>query len=311
MNGTPPEGVGALATPRILLVEGSGTQARFLEQTLRAMDPAPAEVRWVESLARALQRLDDSVDLVLLDLVLSDSTGIDTFRALHEARPLLPIIVLSGADDEALALLAVAEGAQDYLFKGAASPDVLARSIRFALERHRTLEVFRRAAMYDELTGLYNRRGFTVMAGQQLAVARRNQTTSTVLFADVDGLKAVNDALGHRHGDLLLADLARLMQATFRAGDVVGRVGGDEFCAVLVDDDNVNAAAGRLRQAILEHNAGAGRRYHLSCSVGTVSVEATDDAALSDILSRADQVMYEQKRSRRHSRDTRPTIAPG
>jgi two-component system cell cycle response regulator len=284
---------------RILLVEDSTTQARFLEHTLRAMEPVPHEVNWVDDVARAVKLRTDSVDLVLLDLVLPDSAGIDTFRAVHAAHPGLPIIVLSGAGDEALAQQAVAEGAQDYLFKSTVSPDGLARSIRFAMERNRTLTALRQAAVVDELTGLYNRRGFTVLGDQQMARARRDGSAVTVLFVDVDGLKGVNDAFGHQNGDVLLADLADLMKATFRASDVIGRVGGDEFCILLADEGARSVAATRLREAIERHNASARRRFHLSCSIGVVSLRPTVDSTLADLLSQADQAMYTEKHGAR------------
>jgi diguanylate cyclase (GGDEF)-like protein len=289
MNARPPL--------RILLVEDSTLQARFLEQTLGDMDPAPTEVAWVDNLATAVGWPGDSTDLVLLDLVLPDSEGIDTFRAVHEAHPELPIIVLSGTGDEALALLAVAEGAQDYLFKASVSPDALGRSIRYAVERHRKLMEQRRDANIDDLTGLCNRRGFTLLADQHLAMARRTSTILTALFVDVNGLKQVNDAFGHQDGDQLLGDLADLMKATFRSCDVIGRVGGDEFCALLTNDDNTPAAATRLRQAIHEHNATGGRRFHLSCSIGIVSTQASEGSTLADLLSQADRAMYEEKRA--------------
>jgi DNA-binding response OmpR family regulator len=201
----PPGAMNARPPLRILLVEDSTLQARFLEQTLRDMDPAPTEVAWVDHLATAVGWPGDSTDLVLLDLVLPDSEGIDTFRAVHEAHPELPIIVLSGTGDEALALLAVAEGAQDYLFKASVSPDALGRSIRYAVERHRKLMEQRRDANIDDLTGLCNRRGFTLLADQHLAMARRTNTILTALCVDVNGLKQVNDAFGHQDGDQLLA----------------------------------------------------------------------------------------------------------
>ncbi len=286
---------------RILLVEDSTTQARFLEQTLQAMNPAPAEVAWVDDLAHAIAQPGDSADLVLLDLVLPDSAGIETFRAVHAAHPRLPIIVLSGAGDERLAHQAVAEGAQDYLFKSTVSPDILARSIRFAIERHRTLDQLRQAAMIDDLTGIYNRRGFTALAEQRLALASRSGAAITVLFVDVDGLKAVNDTYGHQDGDRLLGDLGYLMRITFRASDVIGRIGGDEFCA-LVDADDANQtppAATRLRHAINHHNSTAQRRFRLSCSIGVLCVHPTAGSTLVDLLAQADAAMYNERRSAR------------
>jgi len=125
----------------VLLVEDSTAQARFIRQTLVDTDSSmPNDVQWVASLGRAMELLEGSAfDLVLLDLVLPDSDGMVTFLTVHEAHPKVPIIVLSGAGNETTALEAVASGAQDYLAKRSLSPEMLERSIRYALARSRTL----------------------------------------------------------------------------------------------------------------------------------------------------------------------------
>ena len=127
----------------VLLVEDSTAQARFIRQTLVDMDASmPTEVHWVDTLGRAVEGLEASTfDLVLLDLVLPDSDGMATFLTVHEAHPKIPIIVLSGAGNETTALEAVASGAQDYLAKRSLSPEMLERSIRYALARSRTLAI--------------------------------------------------------------------------------------------------------------------------------------------------------------------------
>ena len=125
----------------VLLVEDSTAQARFIRQTLVDMDSSmPTDVQWVGTLGLAMELLEGSAfDLVLLDLVLPDSDGMVTFLTVHEAHPKVPIIVLSGAGNETTALGAVASGAQDYLAKRTLSPEMLERSIRYALARSRTL----------------------------------------------------------------------------------------------------------------------------------------------------------------------------
>ena len=273
-------------------------------QTLREPSSAhPFDVTWAKTLAEALARLAEAPpDLVLLDLVLPDSDGIGTFAAIRDARPDVPVIVLSGAGDETTALRAVTEGAQDYLPKSSVSPALLTRSIRYALERDRNLVELRRLALRDDLTGVLNRRGFLLLAEQQLAVARRTSTPITVLFVDVDGLKRVNDTFGHQAGDRALADVATLMRATFRASDVIGRIGGDEFCALLLDD-GVEPAHGpptiaRFQAAITAHNAGGTHAFPLSCTVGVVTRKATDDLSITDLLAEADHDLYDNRRRR-------------
>lgn len=290
---------------RLLLVEDSVAQARFIQQTLRDLSsPQPFDVAWVESLEDTLDHLAGSaVDLVLLDLVLPDSDGIDTFDAVHRARPEVPVIVLSGAGDESTALRAVGMGAQDYLTKSSMSPELLTRSIRYALERHRNLAALRRLALTDELTGVHNRRGFLFLAEQQLAVARRASATITVLFADVDGLKRVNDTYGHQEGDRALVDVATLLRSTLRSSDIIGRIGGDEFCAMLLDDGPEPAqelpAAARFLAAIDAHNTAALRPFALSCSVGVVTHKPTAGLTVGDLLWQADSDMYDNRQLHR------------
>jgi diguanylate cyclase (GGDEF)-like protein len=292
------------AAVRLLLVEDSVAQARFFMQTLQEPSTAhPFDVTWAKTLTEALEQLAEAPpDLVLLDLTLPDSDGIGTFAAVRDARPELPVIVLSGASDETTALRAVTEGAQDYLPKSSVSPALLTRSIRYALERDRNLVELRRLALRDDLTGALNRRGFLLLAEQELAVARRTSNLITVLFVDVDGLKRVNDTYGHQAGDRALADVAALMRATFRASDVIGRIGGDEFCALLLDD-GVQPADGpttvaRFQAAIDAHNAGGTHPAPLSCTVGVVTRKATSDLSITDLLAEADDDLYDNRRRR-------------
>ena len=286
---------------RVLLVEDSRTQARFIQQVLRDLRAwAEFDVVWAETLESALDRLgDDGVDIVLLDLMLPDSEGLATFQRLYGAHSGVPIIVLSGVGDEAVAMRAVSEGAQDYLIKKNVSPDLLARSVRYALERHRAMEALRRLALVDELTGVHNRRGFMYLGDQQLAVARRAGMSATVLFVDVDGLKRINDTSGHERGDRALADAAALMRRTFRSSDVVGRVGGDEFAALLLSETEPATSIERLRAAIDDHNREAGADAPLSCSIGAVRCDPADHRSLQELLAEADRAMYASRHAAR------------
>lgn len=296
-------GVTGLPSIRILLVEDSVAQSRFLQQTLRDLPGgASVDVFAVGSLADAMTHLQSTtVDLVLLDLVLPDSDGFETFEAVHGGRPDIPVIVLSGAGDETIAMRAVAGGAQDYLAKGSLSPELLTRSIRYSLERHRNLEELRGLALRDDLTGINNRRGFLHLAEQQLAMATRTDALVTVLFIDVDRLKWINDTHGHAAGDVTLVDIANVMRSTFRASDVIGRIGGDEFAVLLLDHDDAPAAAravARFDATLAAHNRAAERPFDLACTVGSAVQKATQDLTIDALLSAADHDMYESREGR-------------
>ena len=122
----------------------------------------------------------------------------------------------------------------------------------------------------DALTRLMNRRGFLPTAEHQLAVAKRAHQTMALMFLDLDGLKRVNDSLGHAAGDAMLTEGAFVMRDTFRAADLIARMGGDEFCVLYATDsyDTASIALTRLQTAIDEVNAQEGRAYDLSFSAG-------------------------------------------
>ncbi len=163
---------------------------------------------------------------------------------------------------------------------------------------------YEQLALTDELTGLYNRRGFLLLADQAWRFARRSYTRCVLMFMDVDGLKRVNDTHGHPVGDELLMNAGRVIASVFRETDVIARVGGDEFAIfALVDGaEAMDAARERLQTRIDEFNSLRVRPYRLSLSVGVEVVPVKGKGSLEDLLARADQAMYARKRERTRQR---------
>ncbi len=153
-------------------------------------------------------------------------------------------------------------------------------------------------SLTDDLTKLHNRRGFQLASQQCLDLALRNRTKTFLLFLDVDNLKGINDSLGHKAGDAALFKLAEILTRTFRKSDVIGRMGGDEFAVFLIDGSTqgVNTALDRLNGQIESYNATPGSRFHLSISAGVVSFDPESPCTMDELLLRADNLMYEQKR---------------
>jgi diguanylate cyclase (GGDEF)-like protein len=153
----------------------------------------------------------------------------------------------------------------------------------------------------DELTGLYNRRAFLSLGGQNLALARRMRRAGTVFFADLDDLKMINDSFGHDEGDRAIQQAARILTETFRHVDLVARLGGDEFSILAVDTaaDFTQVIRGRLDAALAEHNAREGKPYRLSVSIGSVTFDSTSDVGLEGLLRRADEILYAEKKRRK------------
>jgi diguanylate cyclase (GGDEF)-like protein len=286
----------------ILLVEDSRTFAQMIKQMMASGTAMRCRVTHVERLNDVAGRIAaQTFDVVLLDLTLPDSHGLDTLTGTLAQAEGIPIIVVTGLDDEGMAMTAVHQGAQDYLLKGEINYTLLMRSMRYAIERHRLLAEVRSLSVVDELTGLYNRRGFLTLAPQQLKIADRTRSGLVLLFADLDKMKTINDTWGHEEGDQALRDTANLLRATFRESDIIARIGGDEFVvlAATTSPRDADTLIARLQQQVAAHNARTARGYALSISAGTVAYDPQQPCGIRDLLARADTLMYDQKRAKR------------
>ncbi|MCC2668978.1 MAG: diguanylate cyclase [Armatimonadetes bacterium] len=287
----------------ILLVEDSPVQALVLRRMLEKAFFGGYRLSQAGQLSEAIAFLHrERVDLVLCDLWLPDSYGFDTFYRVHQESPETPIIVLTSLDDEAIALNAVREGAQDYLFKGQVDPLQLTRCIQYAIARHEVLVELRNQVLKDELTDLYNRRGFLMLAEHSAQMARRLGRSAQLVFLDLDGLKQINDTYGHTEGDSALVEFAEILRQTFRNSDIAARLGGDEF-AVLMVVDGVSAdgmPTMRLQHGLDYANATRQRPYRLSASMGVITFDP--ERTLEAQLAEADAVMYAQKRAQKRTR---------
>ena len=165
-------------------------------------------------------------------------------------------------------------------------------------EQARTLEEL---TLLDELTGLNSRRGLQAVGEQALYGARRAGTPVALLFIDVDGLKQINDTFGHAAGDDALRTIAHVIRSSTRDGDVAARIGGDEFCVLLLD--KVGEAVERVRERITAGTEAATAErslpFILSATIGACEVDARTPGSLAQLLERADSLMYEQKLRRR------------
>jgi two-component system, cell cycle response regulator len=289
---------------KVLLAAEGEHEARQLRHTGGGGSAARFELHHAADVSDVMRRLsDERFDALLLDLAVSNgqTEGLEILSRLHEHAPDVPIIVLTGVDDEALAVRALKAGAQDSLVKGQVDGNLLVRAIRYAIERHQLQLALHAMSLVDDLTGLYNRRGFLTLARQQLKMADRLRKRVSHIFVDLDGLKVINDTLGHREGDLALLETAELLKETFRESDIIARIGGDEFVVLAMEN---SCAAGELWPARLQENlrlrnARSDRRFPLSVSMGIAYYDPDFPCPIDDLLARADTLMYEQKRSKR------------
>jgi diguanylate cyclase (GGDEF)-like protein/PAS domain S-box-containing protein len=159
-------------------------------------------------------------------------------------------------------------------------------------------EKLRESALTDELTGLYNRRGFMTLADQLIKRSARDKTDLLLIYVDLDKMKWINDTLGHSVGDQALVETAILLRDTFRLADVVGRIGGDEFVILCTDNSalgNEEIILGRLSKTVKKTNRITNRQYQLSLSVGVGRYEHLAPCSIDDLLRRADLAMYKNK----------------
>jgi diguanylate cyclase (GGDEF)-like protein/PAS domain S-box-containing protein len=179
-------------------------------------------------------------------------------------------------------------------------------TIRRQLEQRQAeqAEELRHLSLRDGLTGLYNRRGFLELSAQLVRVAERERHRIALLFVDLDGLKRINDELGHGHGDRAITEAAELLRSTCRATDLVARLGGDEFVLLAsnVEGDSLEILKGRLQRALAQVNAQPGREYALSFSLGVSMFDPLAPAPIESLLVEADARMYEAKGGRKRPR---------
>ncbi len=168
-------------------------------------------------------------------------------------------------------------------------------------ERKQAEEKLRELSLVDELTGLNNRRGFMLLAEQQLLAAGRMKQKALLLYADLDGLKRINDTLGHTEGDRALIDTAGLLRKTFRSSDIIARLGGDEFVVLAIDTaDNANETIlARLQDYLRIHNLYGNRHHRLSVSVGIAHFDPARPCTLEELLEQGDKAMYVHKQSKK------------
>jgi len=168
-------------------------------------------------------------------------------------------------------------------------------------ELKRLEEELRELTLTDELTGLYNRRGFFTLSGQQIRMANRHKNKVFILYADLDNLKVINDAIGHQEGDLVLTEAARILKESFRDSDIIARIGGDEFVVMPIGTTELEAkiTIERLYRNLEIANRERKAKYSLSLSVGIAYYDPEQPCSIAELLAWGDRAMYENKKDKK------------
>jgi len=254
--------------------------------------------------------------LAILDWMMPNLDGVELCRRIRSTPRLAAtyVILVTGRDSREDLVMGLEAGADDYMVKPINMAELQARVgvglrvatlqqnlTRSVTELRSTRDRLARMASTDVLTGVYSRRWWFDLAGKEFSRSRRYDRTFSLLTADLDWFKQINDTFGHEAGDRVLHQFGGMLRKTCRQSDVIGRLGGEEF-AVLVPETSSEAAqhlATRITEACraLVVDAASGD-VRCSCSVGVTEVHA-DDERLDSVLTRADQALYVAKRAGR------------
>jgi len=307
---------------RILIAEDDPISSRVLGTTL---------IKWGHEVvitnngldALAELQKDDAPPLAILDWMMPGLEGPEVCRRVRSDATMAGtyLILLTALSQPEQMVAGLEAGADDYLTKpfnrselrvrlqvGARTVDLQSKLVQrveelevAVAERHRAEEALRHLTLTDELTGLRNRRGFFSIAENVLQTTQRASQTSVLFYADLDGLKKINDTHGHSVGSLAIVKTAEVLLRTFRSSDIVARLGGDEFAifAQKTSWTDMEHIAARLESSLRSVNEEESNPYSLSLSVGAVLIDRDNTLSLEKLISKADDAMYLQKRGKK------------
>lgn len=300
----------------VLLIDDDKEDVTLIEDTLLRMNGHAQNfhLQSVSNLAMGLKFLsDEQMDIVLLDLHLPDSQGMETFSKVNHLIPDTPIIILSVIYDDALALEAVRKGAQDYIFKREANHDLLVRTIHFAVERHRLKRDLAKAntrleqlSLLDSTTELFNRRGIQEILNREIRRIQAKHGTALTLYIDIDDFRKVNYALGHTSGDVVLKEVAAKIRTVLRATDYASRIGNDEFLIFFPETHFAEGMrlAEKIRLAISTTiiTASGSQELRITASLAMIPITASDfsnsGGSMDAIVSRAQGLLKKNKQGK-------------
>jgi diguanylate cyclase (GGDEF)-like protein len=307
---------------KILIAEDDPVSSRVLTTTLKKWGHQVVATEDGLQAWKALQE-QDAPRLAILDWMMPGMEGPEVCRRVRANIATAPVymILLTAMGRKEDVVDGLEAGADDYLIKPFDRHELRVRlqaGIRILelqsslsdrireletaiVERNKAEEALRQITLTDDLTGLYNHRGFFTLAAHHAKSARRNNQNSLLIYADMDGLKEINDRFGHAEGSLAIAKTAEILRQTFRDSDIIGRLGGDEF-AILAENvtgEELANIEARLQENLRTCNEQSDRAYQLSLSVGGVCISHDSTLSIEQLLAKADEAMYRNKQNKR------------
>lgn len=308
---------------KILIAEDDSVSCRVLSANLTKWGHEVVVTRNGLEALEALKQGDAPL-LAILDWVMPGMDGVEICRRLRsdEYRSSIYLILLTSLNRKEDLIQGLEAGADDYLTKpfdrhelrvrvqaGARIVELQSnlrqrvRELEDAIEERKVAEkALRNLSLTDHLTGLYNHRGFYNLAEHHTRTARRSKTSSLLIYADMDGLKKINDTMGHHAGSQAIAAVAEVLRSTFRDDDIVARLGGDEFAILApnVSPEESKRILERLRNNLQAYNDQGPLEFPLSLSIGAVEIDYRSGLSIEEHMARADEEMYKEKRQERN-----------
>jgi diguanylate cyclase (GGDEF)-like protein len=274
----------------ILIIDDDAVILKFMKIVL---EMEGYECETAISSQAALERVQSApFDIMITDIVMPGMNGLELTGKAKGIRPNMAVIITTGFVDNFSYDKAIEAGASDFIKKPFTEKELIARIKHVKMQQE-----IRNLTLRDELTGIYNRRGFFALVEYQFNLAKRSKTGMFMLYADLDNLKIINDTLGHQEGDRALTMAADILRKNFRQSDIIARIGGDEFVVFPVGTsaDCVDKILERLQKALEAYNAENNRGYSLSISAGISFYDPERPCTIDDLLAAADRSMYDRK----------------
>ncbi|MBU3949016.1 MAG: diguanylate cyclase [Proteobacteria bacterium] len=266
----------------------------------------------IDKIGDALQALGKThFDIIVLDYMFADGTGLDFLRTLKREGIKMPVIVLTGQGNEVIASQMIQEGACDYIPKHLLSEKSFFRSISNAMEKHRlkrdvkiAMEKMAEMSTHDELTGLHNRRYFSEALERETARSKRYHETLSLCMVDLDHFKNINDTYGHSAGDMVLSEIGKILKDCIRGSDVACRYGGEEFAIILTNTniDNAVYLSDRFMKKLSLHEFEYdSSKFNLTGSIGIAALDNNSwEQTQAELIKRADTALYKAKEQGRN-----------
>jgi len=294
---------------KLLLLEDGCKDARFLQKTISDGRSFECELVKLDELEGSLSALDEELPILLLRSGESSAQLSANLKRVREVASNMPVLVLPNSQHGLVPPAAVEGDTAKNNSHLRMNLKKLARILRCGLRQHQIESDLCHLAISDELTGLYNRRGFLLLGSERMKLAHGMKKNLLLFFADLDNLKQINDQFGHQEGDQALLKTAEVFRNTFRNSDVTGRFGGDEFTALVIEEygQTADTISQRLQDNMAELAAN-NTQYPLSLSVGMTRYAAEMRSSLKKLVAQADEALYKQKQATRAPSGANPPV---